>query len=111
MLLNDNEVIELTNDNIKIYKNNKEINKEVSTANIDQKEADEGDYKHYILKEIMERPLVLARTLNKYINDMSKIYDILSYEEIHIVALLISAMYAGLIGKNLIERKLILNVL
>ena len=104
MLLNDNEVIELTNDNIKIYKNNKEINKEVSTANISAEEADKGDYKHYMLKEIMEEPLVLARTLNKYINDMSKIYDISGYEEIHIVACG-SAMYAGLIGKNLIEEK------
>ena len=104
MLLNDNEVIELSNDNIKIYKDNKEIKKEVSTANISAEEADKGDYKHFMLKEIMEEPLVLARTLNKYINDMSKIYDISGYEEIHIVACG-SAMYAGLIGKNLIEEK------
>lgn len=104
MLLNDNEVIELSNDNIKIYKDNKEIKKEVSTANISAEEADKGDYKHFMLKEIMEEPLVLARTLNKYINDMSKIYDISGYKEIHIVACG-SAMYAGLIGKNLIEEK------
>ena len=104
MLLNDNEVIELSNDNVKIYKDNKEIKKEVSTANISAEEADKGDYKHFMLKEIMEEPLVLARTLNKYINDMSKIYDISGYKEIHIVACG-SAMYAGLIGKNLIEEK------
>lgn len=104
MLLNDNEVIELSNDNVKIYKDNKEIKKEVSTANISAEEADKGYYKHFMLKEIMEEPLVLARTLNKYINDMSKIYDISGYKEIHIVACG-SAMYAGLIGKNLIEEK------
>ena len=104
ILLNDNEVVELNYDSVKVYKENKEIKKDISTTRETSEEANKGSYKHYMLKEIMEEPLVLARTLNKYINDMHKIYDISSYEEIHIVACG-SAMYAGLIGKSLITEK------
>ena len=57
-----------------------------------------------MLKEIMEEPMVLARTLNKYINNMEDVFDVSKYEEIHIVACG-SAMYAGMIGRNLLEEK------
>ena len=57
-----------------------------------------------MIKEIMEEPLVLQRTLNKYLNNMDEMFDISSYEEIQIVACG-SAMYAGMIGKSLIEEK------
>ena len=52
----------------------------------------------------MEEPIVLARTLNRYINNMESVFDVSKYEEIHIVACG-SAMYAGMIGKSLLEEK------
>ena len=44
-----------------------------------KEEADKGSYKHYMLKEIMEEPMVLARTLNKYINNMEDVFDVSKY--------------------------------
>lgn len=104
ILLEENEIVELTSEKIKAYKDGKEIKKDIQSANITKEEADKGSYKHYMLKEIMEEPMVLARTLNKYINNMEDVFDVSKYEEIHIVACG-SAMYAGMIGKNLLEEK------
>lgn len=104
ILLEENEIVELTSEKIKAYKDCKEIKKDIQSANITKEEADKGSYKHYMLKEIMEEPMVLARTLNKYINNMEDVFDVSKYEEIHIVACG-SAMYAGMIGRNLLEEK------
>lgn len=104
MLLEDNEIVELTNDSVKVYKDGEEINKKIETSSLTIEEADKGNYKHFMLKEIMEEPVVLQRTLNKYINDMDSVYDVTKYDEIHIVACG-SALYAGMIGKNLLEEK------
>lgn len=104
ILLEDNEIVELTAKEIKAYKDGVEIKKDIQAANITAEEADKGSYKHYMLKEIMEEPIVLARTLNRYINNMESVFDVSKYEEIHIVACG-SAMYAGMIGKSLLEEK------
>lgn len=104
ILLEDNEIVEITAQEIKTYKDGVEIKKDIQAANITAEEADKGSYKHYMLKEIMEEPIVLARTLNKYINNMESVFDVSKYEEIHIVACG-SAMYAGMIGKSLLEEK------
>ncbi len=104
ILLEDNEIVELTKDEVKVFKDGKEVNKKIETSTLTIEEADKGNYKHFMLKEIMEEPIVLQRTLNKYINDMEKVYDVTKYEEIHIVACG-SALYAGMIGKFLLEEK------
>lgn len=104
ILLDDNEIVEITAQEIKTYKDGVEIKKDIQAANITAEEADKGSYKHYMLKEIMEEPIVLARTLNRYINNMESVFDVSKYEEIHIVACG-SAMYAGMIGKSLLEEK------
>ena len=104
ILLDDNEIVEITAQKIKTYKDGVEIKKDIQAANITAEEADKGSYKHYMLKEIMEEPIVLARTLNRYINNMESVFDVSKYEEIHIVACG-SAMYAGMIGKSLLEEK------
>ena len=104
ILLEDNEIVEITAQEIKTYKDGVEIKKDIQAANITAEEADKGSFKHYMLKEIMEEPIVLARTLNRYINNMESVFDVSKYEEIHIVACG-SAMYAGMIGKSLLEEK------
>ena len=62
-----------------------------------------------MLKEIMEEPVVLEKTLKPYIDNLDKLPDLTNYEEIHIVACG-SAMYAGMIGKTLIEENTNLRV-
>ena len=104
ILLEDDEVAELSEDKVTIYKDGKKIEKEINQATITVEDANKGSYKHFMLKEIMEEPIVLQRTLNKYLNDMDKMVDVSSYEDIHIVACG-SALYAGMIGKCLLEEK------
>ena len=104
ILLNDDEVVELSGENVTVYKDGKKIKKEIQTSTMTIEDANKGNYKHFMLKEIMEEPIVLQRTLNKYINNMDQMVDISPYEEIHIVACG-SALYAGMIGKCLLEEK------
>ena len=104
ILLEDDEVAELSEDKVTIYKDGKKIEKEINQATITVEDANKGSYKHFMLKEIMEEPIVLQRTLNKYLNDMDKMVDVSSYDDIHIVACG-SALYAGMIGKCLLEEK------
>ena len=58
---------------------------------------DKCGYDHYMLKEINEQPDVIKKTSDITVPDLSK------YKRISIVACG-SAMHAGLIGKNLIEK-------
>ncbi len=104
IFLEDGEISEINKDDIKTYKNNNIVEKEVNTINIDKSSKSKNGYEHYMLKEINEEPVVLEKTLNKYLNDLSSIPDLSKYEEIHIVACG-SAMYAGMIGKTLFEEK------
>lgn len=104
ILLEDNEVVELSKDGVRVFYDGKEVEKTIETSTISIEDADKGSYKHFMLKEIMEEPLVLQRTLNRYINNMEDVFDISEYEDIHIVACG-SALYAGMIGKSLIEEK------
>ena len=55
-----------------------------------------------MLKEIMEEPVVLEKTFKPYLENLDSLPDLTKYEEIHIVACG-SAMYAGMIGKTLLE--------
>lgn len=107
-LLEENEVVEIS-DKIVISLNGKRVEKEVLIANITSDSKDKCGYDHYMLKEIMEEPVVLEKTLKPYIDDISKLPDLTKYEEIHIVACG-SAMYAGMIEKTLIEENTNLRV-
>ena len=104
ILLEDNEIAEISKEKITIYKDQKILLKKEKKATTDIKETTKGKYKHYMIKEIMEEPIVLERMFKKYLNHMDKIFDVSKYKEIHLVACG-SAMYAGMIGKHLLEEK------
>ena len=101
ILLDENEIVEIS-DKVVIIKDGKEVDKEILSANITADSKDKSGYQHYMLKEIMEEPIVLEKTLKPYVDDLSILPDLTGYEEIHIVACG-SAMYAGMIGKTLLE--------
>lgn len=104
ILLEENEIAVLSSDGYQILKNGKNISKEILVTDMSADSKDKCGYEHYMLKEIMEEPVVLEKTLRPLVNDMSLLEDLTKYEEIHIVACG-SAMYAGLIGKTLLEEK------
>ncbi len=107
-LLDENEIVEI-GDDVKVTKDGKEIEKEIFVSTIEAGSNDKGGFEHYMLKEIMEEPVVLEKTLRPYLADLDKLPDLSEYEEIHIVACG-SAMYAGMIGKTLLEEKAMLRV-
>lgn len=101
-LLDENEIAVLDFDGIVVTKAGKKIEKEILVTDLKAEDREKNGYEHYMLKEIMEEPIVLEKTLKPFIDDFFKIPDLSDYEEIHIVACG-SAMYAGMVGKTLLE--------
>ena len=107
-LLEKNEICEI-GDRISVTYNGEKVYKDILTSEILSDSKDKGTYEHFMLKEIMEEPIVLEKIINRYCNDLSLLPDLNEYEEIHIVACG-SAMYAGMIGKSLLEENTNLKV-
>lgn len=110
-LLNDNEIVVLKKDSIKIVDLNKnEIKKDIFHVDWDISAAEKGGYDYFMLKEIMEQPKALRDCISPRIADGKiKLDNVsLSAEEIkkigriHIVACG-SAWHAALVGKYVIE--------
>jgi glucosamine--fructose-6-phosphate aminotransferase (isomerizing) len=101
-LLEKGEIAVLDSNNVDVYKDNKLVTKKVLVANIDASSKEKNGFPHFMLKEIMEEPIVLKNTLKPYLDNLDNLEDLTAYEEIHIVACG-SAMYAGMIGKTLLE--------
>lgn len=102
LLLEEREIAHITKNKVTITKDGKTVEKEVQTTNMERDAKDKCGYDHYMLKEIMEEPVVLEKTFKPYLENLDKLPDLTDYEEIHVVACG-SAMYAGMIGKALLE--------
>lgn len=109
-LLDENEIVTLDFNGISVVKDDKKIKKEVLVTELTAESKEKCGYEHYMLKEIMEEPVVLEKTLKPFIDNFDNIFDVSGYEEIHIVACG-SAMYAGMIGKSLLEENSNIRVL
>ncbi|MCI9084760.1 MAG: glutamine--fructose-6-phosphate transaminase (isomerizing) [Bacilli bacterium] len=102
ILLEENEIATISQDNCKFQKDGKEIKKQILETDISAESRDKCGYEYYMMKEIMEQPVLLENTLKPLIKDLTQLPDLTKYEEIHIVACG-SAIYAGMIGKTLLE--------
>lgn len=103
-LLDEGEIAIVSHDKIEVFNDGKIISKEVIHATISEEDADKCGYDHFMLKEIMEEPVVLEKTLAPFIENMDLLPNLDEYEEVHLVACG-SAMYAGMIGKTLLEEQ------
>ena len=101
-LLEEDEIAKISKDKVEITKDGEKVAKQLQTTNMEKDAKDKCGYDHYMLKEIMEEPVVLEKTFKPYLEDLDKLPDLTKYEEIHVVACG-SAMYAGMIGKTLLE--------
>ncbi len=110
ILLEEGEIAVLSAELVKVFKDGKEIKKDVIIADINAEAKSKQGFDHYMLKEIMEEPMLIENTLKPFVEDMSLIPDLKKYSEIHIVACG-SAMYAGMIGKALLEEKASIRVI
>lgn len=110
--LEDNEIVVLKKDSVKVYNTDKEeVKKEVFTVDWDVSAAEKGGYEHFMMKEIEEQPKALRDTISpriKYgkivLDDITlTTEDIKNINKIYIVACG-SAYHVGVVGKYIIEK-------
>lgn len=110
-LLNDNEIVILKKDGITILDMDKnEIKKDIYHVTWDISAAEKGGYDYFMMKEIMEQPEAIKKTISSRIVDGKIQLDDIKYTEqdmkdinrIHIIACG-SAWHAGIVGKYVIE--------
>ena len=112
-LIENNETVVLTKDDIKIYNEAGErVKREVFHVTWDADAAEKEGYEHFMLKEIHEQPKGIEETLIRRITDEGLINldgismtkeDIENFNKIYIVACG-TAYHAGLVGKLVIEK-------
>lgn len=112
-LIENNETVVLTRDDVKIYNQDRqEIKREVFHVTWDASSAEKEGYDHFMLKEIYEQPKAILDTLNRRLTDDGMVKldgirlskeDIESYHKVYIVACG-TAYHAGLVGKHIIEK-------
>lgn len=108
-ILEEEEIAILSKDEAVIVNSfGNKVEKELYTEQTVLENYSKKKFSHYMIKEIMEEPILLENILKEIIESkealLEKIPDISRYEEIHIIGCG-SALYAGMIGKNLIEEK------
>ncbi len=110
--IEQNEIAEISKDEVKITDlDGNVISKEILTATWDVAAAEKGGYDHFMLKEIFEQPKAFSDTISPHIYkglpDLGVEHlsdDVLrGFEKIHIVACG-TAMHAGMVGKQVIEK-------
>ncbi len=112
-LLDDNEYAIISKDHIQFFDSNLvEHSKEVTTIEWDATAAEKNGYEHFMLKEIHEQPNAIRETINNRLQlgekctfeglTITKEY-LQSLNKICIVACG-TAMHAGLVAKNIIEK-------
>lgn len=111
-LLEHGEIAVLRAGQVKIFNlHQKEVEKELKTADWDMDAAEKGGYEHFMLKEIHEQPTAIRTTVSPRITDgMPNLEEcgitcekLKNFENIHVVACG-TAMHAGVVGKYVIEK-------
>lgn len=109
--LENNEIVVLNKDEVKIYNTDREeITKESFTVDWDISAAEKGGYEHFMFKEIMEQPRAVAETVSPRIKNDRVVLDDISLSadyirginKVYIVACG-SAYHVGVVGKYVIE--------
>lgn len=112
-LIENNETVVLTKDNITIYNEAKRrVSRDVFHVDWNTDAAEKAGYEHFMLKEIYEQPESIYETLTRRLNDNGSINldgismtkeDIDKFNKIYIVACG-TAYHAGLVGKLIVEK-------
>ncbi len=112
-LIENNETVVITADEIKIYNAQRErVHRDVFHVTWDADAAEKDGYSHFMLKEIHEQPKGLYETLHRRLDENGEIVldgismtkaDIENFNKVYIVACG-TAYHAGLVGKSAIEK-------
>lgn len=112
IFLQEGDLAEVYRDHVKIFnQDGEEVERPVSSSNINASAADKGPYRHYMLKEIFEQPGVVAETLEGRIYKGRLLEESFGYETralldktqlVHIIACGTS-YHAGLVARYWFE--------
>ncbi len=106
IILNENEIAILTNQNITVLNDKlQQIKKKLLTFKGNITDAQKGNFKHFMLKEIFEEKDVIKRIIKKY-NTVEKLNNKLNFLDKYNSITIIgcgSAYHVGIIAKYLIE--------
>ncbi|MBR5265335.1 MAG: glutamine--fructose-6-phosphate transaminase (isomerizing), partial [Clostridia bacterium] len=112
IILNDNETARVTCNGVDVYNAlGDKVSKEIHVVDWDISAAEKGGYEHFMMKEICEQAKAVRDTLSPRISKLlpnmteTKLTPEMfkNIRNIHIVACG-SALYAGLVGKHIIEK-------
>ncbi len=108
--LDEGDWVVITRQGAQIFdKDNKEVEREVTTSGASAAAIEKGNYRHFMQKEIFEQPTVVAQTLHSYIRQVDQSvalpqidFDLSQIERVTIVACGTS-YYAGMVAKYWFE--------
>ncbi len=112
IFLGENEIATIKRDEVQVIDfEGKEVKKKIMNIEWDAEMTEKDGYKHFMLKEIFQQPLVIRDNLTKYINNGKVNLSSLNFpkgkfylvEKIIIIACG-TASYAALVGKYILER-------
>ncbi len=109
--LEEGDWVAISRDRVEIFdRNNQPVTREIVNSGASGQLIDKGNYRHFMLKEIHEQPVVVAQTLQSYLRPLEERvalpqmdFDLSAVERVAIVACG-TASYVGHIGKYWIER-------
>jgi glucosamine--fructose-6-phosphate aminotransferase (isomerizing) len=108
--LEEGDWVVITRDGATVFdKDNLPVERPITISGASSLSIDKGNYRHFMLKEIYEQPIVVAQTLRSYIRPLEEQvalpqmdFDLSTIERVVIVACG-TASYVGMIGKYWIE--------
>lgn len=110
MYLEEGDIAVLTKDDITVYADGQTVARDIKELDAEHHNADKGEFKHYMLKEIYEQPDAVARTVEMGINQQGFKADFLARNEAilahikHIQILACGTSYhAGMVAKYWFE--------
>lgn len=110
----EHHILTITADGIRVETmDGKEVQPEILSVNWDVEAAQKGGYPHFMLKEIHEQPEVFRKTIRPRLNNglpdfsQESIPDDIFRECTHIQVIACgTAMYAGMVGRAIMEKEL-----
>ena len=69
MYLEEGDIARLTRNSIQVYANGVEVKRQIHEIDAAQYNADKGEFKHYMLKEIYEQPDAVRRTIEMAVDN------------------------------------------
>lgn len=105
----NNQIAEITAEKVVLYDTDRCI-VPINPSKIEHnyKDTDKGNFKHYMMKEIMEQPEVFEQTIKSHLQDNKIVFNNLdiNFERIKRIQFIAcgSAYYAGWVGKYVMEK-------